>query len=317
MMRIILCIAFALSSFVGWAQQLPVFSGFQMNKVLINPAETGAKPWADFKLHHRTQWAGFEDAPKTSLLSMHSSIDKVKFGLGLTAFSDQTGIVKTTGASLGWAYHIPLSDKPYGGKLSFGINATYAQYGIDGSKITVLQSDDNLLDISAQSKNSQFDAGFGIMAQNQLGYIGISALNLLSSDVQVFSTGLMQNVPHLYAMAGRDFLIGEKGALQTGFLVDMVKNNPTQVDLRVGYEYDQLIQFGLGYRTGDALIVNAGVWVLPNLGLHYYYDIVLSPLKTGNSGSHEIMITYMWFYNPIHKKSRSRFNLNLVKPDKS
>jgi type IX secretion system PorP/SprF family membrane protein len=252
-----------------------------------------------------------------TLLSAHSSIDKVNFGIGLTAFSDQHGIQKTNGVSIGYAYHIPLSSEgARGGHLSFGVNGTYAQYGVDGSKISVLHTDDNLLDLTANSTNSAFDAGFGMMAHNQLGYVGVSALNLLSSNVKAFDNALIPNVTHIYTMAGRDFLIGEKSAIVTGFLVDMVKNNPMQVDLRVGYDYDQLLQFGLGYRNKDALIINAGVFILPNLGVHYYYDMTLSKLTSASNGSHEIMITYMWFYNPIYKNIRKRHNLNLVKPAK-
>jgi type IX secretion system PorP/SprF family membrane protein len=316
-MRKLLLTICLLPSLVVTAQQLPVFSGFQMNKVLINPAETGAKPYADFRLHHRTQWSGFDNAPKTSLLSVHSSIDKVKFGIGLTAFSDEHGIQNTTGVNIGWAYHIPLSaDKVRGGKLSFGLNGTYAQYGVDGSKITVMHTDDNLLDLAANSTNSAFDAGFGMLMHNQISYFGISALNLLSTNIKAFDNALIPNVSHIYAIGGRDFPIGEKSAIVTGFLVDVVKNNSTQFDLRVGYDYDQLFQFGLGYRNKDALIINAGIFILPNLGVHYYYDMTLSKLKTTSSGSHEIMLTFMWFYKPIYRNIRKRNNLNLVKPTK-
>lgn len=295
------------------AQQLPQFSGFQMNKVVINPAVTGSNPWADFRLHHRTQWAGFDNNPSTSLLSMHSSINKKNFGVGLNAFSDQSGILQTTGVSVGYGYHLPLGASASSGKLSFGLNGVYSQHSLNADDIVVVHADDALLQ-SGTSTFGAFEAGFGMLLHNSKSYFGVSALNLLGQDVSYYDNGIQTNEMHLYFMGGYDFEVGEKGLLQTAFLGNYVNGNPFQADIRVGYEYDQLLQFSAGYRSGDALIFGAGVFVLPNLGVHYYYDMTLSPIKTASSGSHEVMLSYMWFYNPKYKKSRKRYNLNLAKP---
>lgn len=293
------------------AQQLPQYSGFNTNPLLFNPAITGYKPYMDVRLHHRTQWSGFEGAPGTSLLSLHSSIDKVKFGVGLVAFNDHTGILNTNGATLSYGHHFPLNEQ--GTKLAFGANITYAQYSL-GQDVVTVHADDALLANAMSASANSFEAGFGTLIYNERWYIGASALNLLNNDVALFTGSGLPNVNHFYVMGGRDFVAGEKSVIQTNFLVNVVPENPTQVDLRVGYEYDQLINVSLGYRTGDALVVGAGVWVLPNLGLQYNYDILTTNLSTAAGGSHEIQLAFLYFYNPIYKKTRKRYNLNLSKP---
>ena len=50
---------------------------------------------------------------------------------------------------------------------------------------------------------------------------------------------------------------------------------------------------GASYRFKDAVVLVAGVRVKNRLKLAYSYDIVTSPLRTYNSGSHEIILSFI------------------------
>ena len=51
------------------AQQLPQISQYLRNQYMINPGAAGVYDFTDVTLGGRLQWAGLEDAPKTSYLA--------------------------------------------------------------------------------------------------------------------------------------------------------------------------------------------------------------------------------------------------------
>ena len=59
-------------------QQLPINTNYVLNNYAYNPAVAGSKPHAVASLNYRNQWVGFDDAPKTYMLSLHSPIGKQK-----------------------------------------------------------------------------------------------------------------------------------------------------------------------------------------------------------------------------------------------
>ncbi|MBK8366133.1 MAG: type IX secretion system membrane protein PorP/SprF [Bacteroidetes bacterium] len=62
------------------AQQLPIYTNYILNPYAYNPAVAGSKPNAVMNLNYRNQWVGFQDAPKTYMISLHSPIGKQKSG---------------------------------------------------------------------------------------------------------------------------------------------------------------------------------------------------------------------------------------------
>ena len=45
-----------------------------MNQFLINPAAAGTKDFMPISTSFRQQWAGFNDAPRTQMISAHSKV---------------------------------------------------------------------------------------------------------------------------------------------------------------------------------------------------------------------------------------------------
>jgi type IX secretion system PorP/SprF family membrane protein len=98
-----------LFSFFGFSQQLPHYSLYMFNDAIINPAICGTKDYNRIDLVSRSQWAGFEGAPKTQLLSYQRSQGK-NMGIGGSIFNDETGPSKRTGVQLSYAYNFLISD---------------------------------------------------------------------------------------------------------------------------------------------------------------------------------------------------------------
>ena len=295
------------------AQQLPQFSGWQTNPYVLNPAVTGSEYYMDAHLHYRKQWSGFENAPSTSLLSVHSSFDSRNFGLGGMVFNDKNGITKNTGGALSYAYHAPVG---VDARLGFGLSGSFSQWGVDGSLIQLDNNNDNLVDLASTGTGTAFNTSFGMLLHHDRYYVGGSALNLLKADIDVFDESMLTLATQYYGMAGVHLIPAENWTITPAVLVSVTPNLPTQVDTRVTVDYYELVQLGIGYRTDQALILGAGVGITPTLSLNYNYDLVMSPLKSQASGSHEIQLSYFYYYSPIYKKSRKRYNLNLGKKKK-
>lgn len=63
---------------INIAQQLPINTNYVLNNYAYNPAVAGSKPHAVASVNYRNQWVGFQDAPKTYMVSLHSTVGKQK-----------------------------------------------------------------------------------------------------------------------------------------------------------------------------------------------------------------------------------------------
>jgi hypothetical protein len=101
------------------AQQLPITTQYLFNGLLINPAYAGSRKALTANLTWRQQWAGFEGAPRTQVLSIHSPLPEKKLALGLLLINDRIGVAHETAVTSNYAYRIRLGR----GQLAFGLGA--------------------------------------------------------------------------------------------------------------------------------------------------------------------------------------------------
>ena len=98
----VLIIFLILAWFNSTAQQLQLSTNYILNNYAYNPAIAGSKSHSVVNLNYRNQWVGFQDAPKTYLLSVHNSIGKEKkVGLGFFINSEK-GILISEFIKLHW-----------------------------------------------------------------------------------------------------------------------------------------------------------------------------------------------------------------------
>src|ERR1044071_10331828 len=70
----------------AFAQQKPHYTQYILNQYILNPALTGIENYTDVKLSHRHQWAGLQDAPVTSYLTIHTPLNKKDYRTTATSF---------------------------------------------------------------------------------------------------------------------------------------------------------------------------------------------------------------------------------------
>ncbi len=287
-----------------YGQQLSLNSMYMFNETAINPAAAGSKEYVPIHLNFRRQWAGFDGAPTTQLISTHADMGK-NLGFGGNLFNDATGPSRTTGLNLLLSYRLRLS-KDNLHSIRGGIGVTMSQHIVDVNKLTTDIDDDPAI---ARTYNNQFvpdvDLGFYYSYSNKA-FAGISVKNGLQMKRDLFNYSTMiENlmVRHYYLMGGYNFDLNKDWRLKTSTIFRMVESRPFQLDLNVIGEYKEFLWLGAGHRLNDAVTVMAGgQFGMVKLG--YAYDFTTSEIRNYSSGSHEVFIELQ--VRPKKKDSAAR-----------
>ncbi|MFB0925108.1 MAG: type IX secretion system membrane protein PorP/SprF, partial [Vicingaceae bacterium] len=283
------------------------------NKQVLNPAVTGSEMFIVTQLTHRSQWVGFGNSPTTQLLGLHSSINHKNFGLGGYLFNDSYGPFKNFGVNFSYAYHMKLGRKT---KLGFGLSGSVSQFSVNSDKIELNNNADPLIDLTSSQSNLKYNGSFGLLLHHDIYYVGVSALNVIPSKDELFTSneipGALPAVYHINSIGGISISLDKKNAISPSVLVKYIDSNPLQVDFNLRYIYENVVEFGVSYRTEDAIVAVVNMYVMDGLNLIYSYDVTTSNMTEASNNSHEVTLRYNIYYDPIYKKQKKRYNLKTV-----
>lgn len=272
------------------AQQDPQFTQYMFNLLALNPAYAGSADRVSIKALSRHQWVGFEGAPTTQTLTVHSPFLAQSLGLGGTVMRDQHGPVTQYGLILDVAYRMFLGNDQ---KLAFGIKGGVNLFQGDFAALHPLESNDQVFQQSVSTKTDpQF--GFGVMWYSDRFYLGISSPKLLRTDF--FDVDSLQLVSqpgqraHYFLTGGYVFNLGTYTKFKPTFLVKAVEGAPLSFDLSANFLLYEKLWLGAMYRHTDAVGALVQYNITNSFSAGYAYDYPLSPLRNYNGGSHEVMI---------------------------
>ncbi len=291
-MKKLIIIMLVLISCTSFAQQDPVFTHYMFNKLAVNPGYTGSRDVLATDLLYRKQWVNINGSPQTFSFTGHSPVKNKHLGLGIYAYRDAIGPSIDQGAMASFAYKVLFPKS----KLAFGINAGFKNYYIDRSKLN--PKDVNDLSIQNQMENKfVFDVDFGVYYYAKNYFSGISTKHLLQNkmDINTLKDGtssFTKSVRHYYFMSGFVYPVSREVTFRPSFLVKYVQHAPLQADVNLSLLLNNLIWFGLSYRTDKALSLLLDFNLTKQLHLGYSYDIWFNQLLGYNKGSHEIRIGY-------------------------
>ena len=275
------------------AQQLPYFTQFQTNSVMLNPAVTGTKRLIDFRMDYRNQWVGYDDNPKTEGFDLNSRLMKGTMGAGLSMYKDQTGYTTRSIYTASYAYHIHYPDV----ELSMGLGGNMIKYAIDGSQITVRESYDQAINTAILARTKAVDANAGLLLYNDRFHFGFSVLDLLSSKEQFFKNDttkktILNKVPHTYVTVGYNWAGDPRFVWENSVQVNLVSGAPLQLAYNLLVHYKNVVAAGTSIRLRDAVALHIGFTFRDDLYVAYSYDIGINALHTYQSNTHEIMLVY-------------------------
>jgi type IX secretion system PorP/SprF family membrane protein len=279
------------------AQQDHQYTQFMYNKLMLNPGYAGARGVPTVSGILRSQWVGFEGAPKSQIVSFHTPLFSPRVGVGLTLSHRQIGLSRDLLAQAAYSYDLLASN---GNLVRFGIQGGARNIGIDLTKADPVTGPFVDPSIERRKVNDlNFNFGAGIYASFQdMFYLGVSMPGFLTNTYGLNQTiQPAREVQHLYGMAGAAFRLSDDVQLMPAILLKYVKNAPFDADLNLSLGIKERVTAGASYRVGgdgggesvDVLImVNA----TPQLGVGFAYDFPLSQIKDHTSGSVEISAFY-------------------------
>ncbi|MCC6840712.1 MAG: type IX secretion system membrane protein PorP/SprF [Flavobacteriales bacterium] len=272
------------------AQQDPQFTQYMFNLLALNPAYAGSADRVSLKALSRHQWVGFEGAPTTQTLTVHSPLLLQSLGLGGTIMRDQHGPVTQYGLIMDVAYRMFLGNDQ---KLAFGIKGGLNLFQGDFAALHPLEANDPVFQQSVSTKTDpQF--GFGVMWYSDRFYLGASSPKVLRTDF--FDTDSLRLVSepgqraHYFLTGGYVFHLGTYTKFKPTFMVKAVEGAPMSFDLSTNFLLYEKLWLGAMYRHTDAVGALVQYNITNSFSAGYAYDYPLSPLRNYNGGSHEIMI---------------------------
>jgi len=282
-----------------WGQQQLRRSQFVTNTYLANPAVAGTETGTVLSSTYRHQWAGFDGAPTTVLLSGHQALPN-GLGAGFVMYNDDMGgAIRQTGLELTGAYSILLNNQD---AVSFGLSLKGNQFVFDGTDLQVWDTGDESLPTTIESTFG-IDFNAGMMVYGKDYYFGLSVFNLLQDKLKLsgVDTDANRMVRHYHFMGSYLYKVNRQIALQPSALLRMTETTPGQLDIHVRAIFNGTTWVGMGLRPQDAFVLASGL----NYGAFtfaYNYDISVGD-NLLSAHSHELSFGY---FLPLRSAFRSR-----------
>jgi len=282
------------------AQQKPVLSQYMFSGLVLNPAYAGRHDYTSFTAMYRDQWINVPGAPKLTTFTGQTGFKDRKIGAGFLISEDKIGVHNNLSAYGSYAYYIKF---PSGAKFSMGLQGGVDILRSDWTKLTVLDLNDPVFNGSEINYFPNFGAGVFYYTDNF--YVGFSVPYILTSR-KTQTEDFFRDVRHsrnYYLTAGNVFDVGSKLKIKPSLLLRIEDNMPLAIDLNANLYYDEIIDIGVSYRQGDAVIAILGLQLNKYLKFSYAYDYITSKLTTYTKGSHELMLQYrINFSAPKHHR---------------
>ncbi|MCB0790212.1 MAG: type IX secretion system membrane protein PorP/SprF [Flavobacteriales bacterium] len=278
-----------------WAQHTPLTSQYLFNGLLIDPAYAGSRDALTVNLTYRDQWTGFDGAPSTAMLSIHTPVKRTRMGLGAIIYNDRLGVSNETGLLLNYAYRLPLGKGKLSMGLGGGVNALQARW----SEVELQRSDDAAFASDTRmAVRPNFSAG--VYYYSKVYFIGASLPFFLTRKFDAErNTYVVENDTRQYQpmlTGGYVFKLDHDLKLKPTGLIRYQMSSSIQADLGLHLIVKERFWAGVSYRTGDAVVGMFEVLPTPQWRVGYSYDLGLSAISPYHGGTHELMVQYEMGY---------------------
>jgi type IX secretion system PorP/SprF family membrane protein len=294
--RIIIITVFAMLCCNAFAQYVPLTSQYLFNGLVINPAYTGSQDALSVSLSHRSQWVGFEGAPTTQNLSFHGPLKNESIAVGGMFYRDAIGVTTENGLYGTYAYRMKTANN---GFFSLGLGGGVSMYNSRWNEVPLNASNDP--QFSAPSPLFiKPNISFGMYFYNKKYFGGISVpfllshkLNLAGNRYKVYHDFKNYNV---LLQVGTYINLTKSLVLKPSVLASRGPANSYNLDATLQTVIQNKYSIGLTYRTTQAMVLLAQMRINDQWFIGYSYDYTFSALRNYQSGSHEVLLRYLFYY---------------------
>jgi type IX secretion system PorP/SprF family membrane protein len=272
------------------AQQKPQYTQYMFNPMAINPSFMAMDEMLNITVLGRSQWSGFEGAPNTQTVSMHTPYKTSNSFYGAILTRDNIGqVITETGGNLAFSRRVKIGDISW---LAMGVNGGFSYYHALYSQASQSSiGDQTFLD----ERNTRMNLGMGLVFFNKKYYWGVSSPHFYGRDISDSRNANTATAfrPHFLMQTGGIFKLAHDFKLRPSLLVKYVDGSPAQFDLNANLLIKELYWFGAAYRYQDSFSLLASAYITPTILFGYAYDIPnFNNPNSARKASHEIMLQF-------------------------
>ena len=314
--------------FAAHAQQDAEYNMYLFNGLYLNPAYAGSHDVVSLVGIYRHQWAGIDGAPRTFNASVHSPLRREQYALGLTISNDRLGLTNMFSAMGAFAYRIKLKKDNV---IAIGIQAGFTYYQQRNTEASTYDVNNPTNYDPSFSVNQNLwmpNIGAGIYAYGKRYFVGFSVPHLVPYSLKAkFSTETSSTVAHQYNhfLLTAGYVFGKEAAIvkvRPSFLMKYqqgLRYDVPDFDFNLGLLFIDRVWVIAGVRTGgeayntlgdtksvgdaqkgfnvEGVIGMIQAKITPQFSVGYAYHYSLSKLKSYETGTHEIMLGYDFWYD--------------------
>lgn len=267
-----------------YSQQDAMFIQNLDNQIYVNPGFAGSKEQMELTSVHRQQWVGVTGAPMTTTLSLHTPLKYKSLGIGVDLLNDRIGPLNRFSGSLDVSYRLHFKG---GSKLSFGVKGGIDSYNSEFRKLDLTGMDPLAIDLKGATTPS-FGVGAYYFAKKW--FIGAS-IPRLTKDL-TDKVGGLDNATHCFGVLGFLVPLGNKWQLRPASQIRYTSGAPLSTEITLTAIQNDRFWIGGMYRYKESFGGLIQFKMNNQIKFGYAADFPSTLLRTGNSGSHEILISY-------------------------
>jgi type IX secretion system PorP/SprF family membrane protein len=174
-----------------------------------------------------------------------------------------------------------------------GLKAGISSYNAKIGNLFVNDPTDPNFQTDENRISPNMGVGFYLYAKDY--YAGFSVPRLIEAKLnKQYRESKEPYNPQMYLMGGYNFNINREWEILPSMLIGIMPGSPMSTDVTVQFLYLKRFYFGTHYRIGDATGLFVNVKVNNDFALGYAFDFTLNKLSRVNSGTHEIMLIYVF-----------------------
>jgi type IX secretion system PorP/SprF family membrane protein len=274
----------------------PLSDHYVVNGLAINPAFAGSQEALSLTLSYRDQWAGFKDAPKSYILSVHTPVYNDRIGLGFLVENNRAGIFKETNIFGNYAYRLEVLE----GRLALGLGFGVTVYNIAWNELLAADANDpQLMNNNVSAAMPNFSLGTYYYTKKY--FIGISVPVFLNHELDIntgkYKIGNNLSGSNYFLSGGYEFGLGSRLKLQPSILIKYHPANAVQIDYNAQINMNDKLWMGIGYRSNNILVAMLQCQLNYQIKMAYSYDYFFGRVGKYMNGSHEIVLNYIFRFS--------------------
>lgn len=265
-------------SFNGISQQEPLTSFYWNNYSYFNPAMSGVEHKHEANVTWRNQWDEVNGAPNTLFVNYGMNLAD-RHGVGVNYMYETIGFDRVNKVKVNYNYQLKLDEER---KLVWGTAVGLHHVNVTAGWIPPETINDPSLPTGFDANYINLDLGVAYYGESLIAGLSATQIPIHSGSYYDLATHMFGTVRYEFALNSSSELI-----LRTQMRTDFVTYSQ---DFNVGYQWNEVLEAGIGYRTSDAIIFNLTGILAKKYRLGYSYDLTINQLSNISRGSHEITL---------------------------